>query len=153
MPDCLWPHGLQHIKLRCPSPSPGACSNSCLLSQWCHPTISSFVVPFSSCLQSSPASESFPMSRVFTSGGQSIGASASASVLAKNIQAWFPLGLTSFISLLLETLKSLLQHHKSISFASLSLLYGPTLTSLHDYWKNHSFDYMDLCWQSDVSAF
>ena len=83
---------LQHARLPCTSPSPGACSNSCPLSQWCHPTISSSVVPFSSCLQSFPASGSFPMSQLFASGGQSIGASA-ASVLPMNIQAWFPLEL------------------------------------------------------------
>ena len=82
----LWIHGLQHARLPCPSLPPGACSNSCPSSQWCHPTISSFVVPFSSCLQSFPASGSFPMSQFFASGGQSIGVSASASVLPMNIQ-------------------------------------------------------------------
>ena len=90
--DSLWPHGLQHVRLPCPSPIPGACSNSCPLSWWCHLTISSNVIPFSSCLQSFPASESFPGSWLFTSHGQSIGVSASASVLPKNIQGWFPLG-------------------------------------------------------------
>ena len=90
---------LQHVRLPCPSPTPGACSNSCPLSWWCHPTISSSVIPFFSCLQSFPASGSYPMSQFFTSGGQSIGASASASVLPMNIQDWFPLGLTSLISL------------------------------------------------------
>ena len=94
------PHGLQHIRLPCPSPSPGACSNSCPLSWWCHPTISSCVAPFSSCPQSSPASGSFPVHWLFASGGQSIGASASASVLPMNIQGWFPLGVTGLISLL-----------------------------------------------------
>ena len=93
------PHGLKHIRLPCPSPSPGACSNSCPLSQWCHPTISSSVIPFPSCLQSFPASGSFPISWLFASGGQSIGASPLASVLPINIQDWFPLGLTSLISL------------------------------------------------------
>ena len=97
--DSLRPHGLHHTRLPCPSPSPGACSNSCPLSRWCHPTISSSVVPFSSCLQSFPASESFIIGRLFASGGQSIGASASASVLLMNIQGWFPLGLTGLISL------------------------------------------------------
>ena len=96
--DSLQPHGLQHARLPCPSPSPRACSNSCLLSQWCHPTISSSVVPCSSCLQSFPASGSFPVSHLFTSGGQSIGVSASTSVLPMNIQDWFPLGLTDLIS-------------------------------------------------------
>ena len=87
----LGPHGLQHIRLPHPSSTPGACSNSCPSSQWCHPTISSSVAPFSSCLQPFPASESFPKSQFFTSGGQSIGASASASVLPLNIQDWLPL--------------------------------------------------------------
>ena len=91
----LQPHGLQHARLFCPSPSPGACSSSCLLSQWCHPTISSSVIPFSSCLQFFPALGSFPISQLFTSGGQSVGTSALASVLPMNIQGWFPLGLIS----------------------------------------------------------
>ena len=95
----LWPHGLQHTRLSCPSPTPRAYSNSCPLSRWCHPTISSSVVPFSSHLQSFPASRSFPVSQFFTSGGQSFGVSASASVLPMNIQDWFPLGLTGLISL------------------------------------------------------
>ena len=92
-------HGLQHTRFPCPSAISRACSNSCPLSWWCHPTISSSVVPFSSGPQSFPASESFPMSQLFASGGQSIGASASASVLPMNIQTWFPLGLTGLISL------------------------------------------------------
>ena len=96
----LWPHGPQHTRLPCPSLAPGVCTNSCPLSRWCHPTISSYVTPFSSCTQSFPASESFPVSQVFASGGQSIGVSASASVLPMNIQGWFPLILTGFISLL-----------------------------------------------------
>ena len=99
MSDFSQPHGLQHTRLLCPSLSPRACSNSCPLSQWCHPTISSSVIPFSTCLQSFPASWSFLMSRLFASGGQSIGASASASVLPMNIQGWLPLRLTSLISL------------------------------------------------------
>ena len=97
MSDSLWPHGLRHARLPCPSPSPWVYSNSCPLSQWCHPTISSYVIPFSSCLQSFPASGSFPMSWLFSSGGQSIG--ASASVLPVNIQGWFHLGLTGWIFL------------------------------------------------------
>ena len=97
--DSLRPHGLQHTKLPFPSPIPRACSNSRPWSQWCHPAISASVVPFSSCLQSFPASGSFPMSLFFTSGGQSIGMSASTSVLPINIQYWFPLGLTGWISL------------------------------------------------------
>ena len=94
MSDSLRHHGLQHARLPCPSPTPGVYSDSCLLNQWCHPSISSSVAPFSSCSQSSPASGSFPVSQFFTSGGQRIGASASASVLPKNIQDWFPLGST-----------------------------------------------------------
>ena len=95
----LWPHESQHARLPCPSPTPGDYSNSCPLSRWCHPTISSSVVPFSSCPQSFPASGSFQMSQVFTSGGQSIGVSASASVLPINTQDWSPLGWTDWISL------------------------------------------------------
>ena len=97
--DSLQPYRLQHGRLPCPIPTPGACSNSCPSSHWCHPTISSSVLPFSSCLQSFPASKSFPMSQFFTSGGQSIGVSASASVLLMNIQDWFPFGWTGWISL------------------------------------------------------
>ena len=99
MSDSLRPHGLQHPRLPCPSLTPGACSNSSPSSRWCHPTISSSIVPFSSCFQSSPASGSFPVSQFFTSGGWSIGASASASVLPMSVQDWFPLGWTGFISL------------------------------------------------------
>ena len=97
--DSLWPHGLQYARSPRPSLSPGVCSNSRPFSQWCHPTISSSVVPFSSCLQSVPASGSFPVSQFFASGGQSIGASASASVHPMNIWGWFPLGCTGLISL------------------------------------------------------
>ena len=97
--DSLWPHELQHTRPPCPSPTPGVHPNSCPLSQWCHPTISSSVVPFSSCPQSFPASGSLPMSQLFTSGGQSIGVSASASVVAVNTQDWSPLGWTGWISL------------------------------------------------------
>ena len=109
----LWPHGLQHIRLPCPSPTPRACSNSCPLSWWCHPAILSSFVPFSSCLQSFPASGSFLMSQFFASGGQSIGASASASVLPMNIQE-FPLVLDWFDLLTVQgTLKSLFQNHNN----------------------------------------
>ena len=96
--DTLWPHGLQHPRPPCPSPAPGIYSNSCPSSRWCHPTISPSVVPFSSCLQSFPASGSFQKSQLFASGGQSIGASALASVLPMNIQDWSPLGRTGWIS-------------------------------------------------------
>ena len=98
--DSLRPHGLQHAKLLCPSPTPGACPNSHPSSQWCHPTISTSVIPFSSCPQSFPASGSFQMSQLFASCGQSTGAPASASVLPMNIQDWFPLRLNGWISLL-----------------------------------------------------
>ena len=106
--NSLWPHGLQHTRIPCPSPFPRACSNSCPLSQWCHPAILFSVVPCSSYLQSFPASGSFLLSQLFVSGGQSIGASASASVLQVNIQDWFPLGLTGLISLQSKGLSVLL---------------------------------------------
>ena len=106
MSDSLRLHGLQHVRLPCCSLSPGVCSNSCTLSQWCHPAISSSVVPFSSCPKSLPASESFPMSQLFASGGQSIGVSASATVLPMIIQDWFPLGWTGLISLQSKGLSS-----------------------------------------------
>ena len=139
--NSLWPHGLQHVRLPCPSPTPGVYSDSCLLSWWCHPTISSSVVPFSSCLQSFPASGSFPMSRFFASGGQSIGVSASTSVLLMNIQDWFPLGWTGWISLQSKGLSRVFSNttvQKHQFFAA--QLYSPTLKSIHDYWKNHSLD-------------
>ena len=97
--NCLQPHGLQHARPPCLSPTPRAYSNSCSLSRWCHPIFSSSVVPFSSCPQSFPASGSFPMSQFFTSGGQSIRVSASASILLINIQDWFPFGWIAWISL------------------------------------------------------
>ena len=153
MSDSLRHHGLQHSRLPCPSLALGVCSNSCSLSQWCHPTISSFATP-SSCLQSFPASGSFPVSRLFTSSGQSNVASAPASILPMNIQGWFPLGSTGLISLQSKGLSrvfssTIVGKHNS---SAPSLLYGPTLTSIQDYLKYHSFDYMDLCRQSDVSA-
>ena len=140
-------------RLPCPSPSPRAYLNSSPLSQWCHPTILSSVISFSSCFRSFQASGSFLISWLFASGGQSIGASVSASVLPLNIQDWFPLGSTGWISLQSKGLSRVfssttVQKHQ---FFHGSLLYGPTLTSIHDSWKNHSFDYMDLCWQYFVS--
>ena len=112
--DSFRPHGLQYARFSCPSSTPRVCSNLCPLRRWCHPTISSSVIPLSSCVQCFPASESFPMSQFFTSGDQSIGPSASASVLPMNIQDWFSLGLTGLIFLAVQgTLKSLLQHHSS----------------------------------------
>ena len=142
MSDSLRPHGLQHTRLTCPSPAPGACSNSCLLHWWCHTTISSSVVPFSSCLQSFPASGSFQMSQFFASSGQSIGVSTSAPVLSMNIQDWFPLGWTGCISLQSRGLSrvSSAPQFKSINSLEFSFLYSPTLTSIHDYLKNHGFD-------------
>ena len=113
MSNSLLPHGLQHTRLPRPSPTPGAYSNLCPLSRWCHPTISSSVIPFSSCLQSFPASGSFQMSQFFTSGGQSIGVSASASVLPVNIQDGFSLWWTGWIPFLSRGLSSLFQHHSS----------------------------------------
>ena len=110
MSNSLRPHELQHARPPCPSPAPGVHPNPCPLSRWCHPTISSSVIPFSSCPQSFPASGSFQMSQLFQSGGQSIGVSASTSVLPVNTQDWSPLGWTGWISLLSKkTLKSLLQ--------------------------------------------
>ena len=141
MSDSLQPPGLQHGRLPYPLPTPGAYSNSCQLSRWCHPTVSSSVVPFS-CPQSLPASESFPMSQFFPSGGQSIRGSASASVLPMNIQDWFPLGWTGWISLSPRDSQesSPTPQFKSINSSVLSFLYSPTLTSIHDYWENHSLD-------------
>ena len=102
--NSLWPHALQHTRPPCPSPTPGVYSNLCPLSQWWHPTISSSIVPFSSCPQSFPASGSFQMGQLFTSGGGSIGVSTSTSVLAMNTQEWSPLGWTGWISLQLKRL-------------------------------------------------
>ena len=114
MSDSSQPHGLQHTRLPCPSATPRACSNSCPLNQWCHPTISSSVVPFYSCLQSFPASGSFPMSQLFTSGGQSIG--ASASVLFMNIKDWFSLDIDWFG--LLSIQETLLHIHTTVAAAA-----------------------------------
>ena len=141
MSDSLRSHGLQHSRSPCPSPTPRIYSNSCPLSWWCHPTISLSVIPCSH-LQSFPASGSFQMSQFFSSHGQSIGVSASASVLPMNIQYRFPLGWTGWISLLSKGFSRVfsnttLQKHQF--FGSQLSLYSPTLTSIHDYWKNHSF--------------
>ena len=166
MSDSLQPHGRQHARLYCSSQSPQAYSNSCPLSWWCHPTISSSVILFSSCLLFYPASGSFPMSQLFAAWSQSIGASASASVLPINIQGWFPLELTGWISLLSKGLprvfsNAVFQKHQSFGthtrkircatvhgVAKSQTAKGPalwsTLTSIHDYWKNLSFDYVDF---------
>ena len=129
MSDPLWPHGLQHTRLPCSSPTPRTYSNSCPLSWWCFPTISSSVIPFSSHLQSFPASGSFQMSQFFASGDQSTGASASASVFPMNIQDWFPLGVTGWIFLLSKRLSRFLQYHSSkASILWHSALYTVQLT-------------------------
>ena len=140
--DSLWPHGLQHTRPPCPSPTPGVYSNSCPLSWWYHPTISSSVVPFSSCPQSLPASGSFQMSQLFASGSQIIGVSASTSVLPMNTQDRSPLGWTGWSSLQSRDSQesSPTPQFKSINSSALSFLYSPTLTSIHDHWKNHSLD-------------
>ena len=140
--DSLRTHRLQNTRPPCPSPTPRACLNSCPLSQWCHPTISSSVVPFSSCLQPFPPSGSFPVSQLFTSGPQSTGVSALASFLPMNTQDWSPLGWTGWISLQSKGLSRVFSNTtvQSIKSSALSFLYGPLLTSTHDHWKNHSLD-------------
>ena len=134
--DCSMPGFLVHHQL------PELAETSCPLSRWCHPTVSSSVIPFSSHLQSFPASGSFHMSQFFTSGGWSIGISASTSVLPMNIQDWLPLGWTGWISLQSMGLSesSPTPQFKSINIFVLSFSYSPTFTSIHDYWKSHSFD-------------
>ena len=140
--DSLQPQESQNAWPPCPSPTPGVHSDSRPSSQWYHPAISSSVVPFSSCPQSLPASESFPISQLFPSGGQSTGVSALASFLPKNTQDWSPLGWTGWISLQSRDSQesSPPPQFKSINSLALSLLHSPTLTSIHDYWKNHSLD-------------
>ena len=133
----LWPHGLQHARPPCPSPTSGVYSNSCPSSWWCHPTISSSVVPFSSCPQSFPASGSFQMSQLFASCGQSIRASASTSVLPMNIQDWFSLGWTGWISFQSNGLSRVfsnttVQKHQ---FFGTQLSLQSNLISIHNYWK------------------
>ena len=139
--DSLQPHESRHARLPCPSPSPGVHSNSCPLSRWCSPTMSSSVLPFTSRLQSFPASGSFPLSQFFTLGGQSIGVSALASVLPKNTQDWSLLEWTSWISLQPKRLSRVfsnttVEKHQFFS----AHLYSPVLTSMHDCWKNNTFD-------------
>ena len=140
MSESLRSHELQHARLFCPSLSPKVYSYSCPLSRWCHPTIWFSVIPFSSYPQSFPASGSFQMSQLFASGGQRIGVSASTSVLPMNTQDWSPLEWTGWISLQSEGLSGvfsniIVQKHQFFGF-----LYSPTLTSIHDHWKNHSLD-------------
>ena len=154
MYDSLWPHGLEHTRLPCPSLSTGVCANSCPLSRQCHPAISSSVAAFSSWAQSFPTSESFPVSQFFASGGQSIGTSALASVLSMNIQDWFPLGLTGLISLQSKELSRVFSNttvQKHQFFSAEPSLWSNS--NIHTWLLENSFDYTDLCKQSDVSAF
>ena len=140
--DSLRPHESQHARPPSPSPTPGVHSESRPLSQWCHPAISSSVVPFSSCPQSLPASESSPMCQLFAGGGQSTGVWALASFFPKKSQGWSPSEWTGWISLQSKGLSRVFsnttvqKHHSSV----LSFLHSPTLTSIHDHWKNHSLD-------------
>ena len=150
--NSLRPHELQHTRLPCPSPTPRAYSNSSPSSQWCHPTISCSVIPFSSCLQSFPASRFFPMSPFFASGGQTIRGSVLASVLPMNIQDWFPLGLTGLSSLQPKGLSGVfsnttVQKHQFFN-AQLSLQYN---SHIHTWLLEKTLS--DLCRQSNVSAF
>ena len=140
--DSFRPHESQHARHPCPPQTPGVNPNPCPMSQWCHPTISSSVVPFSSCPQSFPASGSLQMSQLFAWGGRSIGVSASASVLPMNTQDWSPLGWISWISLQSKGLSRVFSNpqFKSINSSVLSFLYSPTLTSIHDHRKNHRLD-------------
>ena len=151
MSNSLWPHGLQHARLPCPPPTPRACSNSCPLSWWCHPNISSSVIPFSSHLQSFPASGSFLVESVLPIRWPKYW-SFSFNTSPSNEYSGLISFRTDWLDLLAVqgTLKSLLQHHSSK--ASI-LLYGPTLTSIHDYWKNHSFFYTDLFQQKKCLCF
>ena len=142
MSNSLWPHGLQCTRLPCLSPTPRACSISCPLSWQCHPTISSSV-PFFSCLHSFPASGSFQMSQLFTSGGQTIGVSASALVFPMNTQDWFPSGWAGWISLQSRGLSRVFSNttaQKHQFFSSQLSLWSNPLISVHAYWENHSFD-------------
>ena len=142
MSDSSRPHESQHARPPCPSPTPGVHSDSRPSSQWCHPAISSSVVPFFSCPQSLPASESFPMSQLFTWGSQSTGVSASASLPPKKSQGWSPSEWTGWISLQSKDsqVSSPTPQFKNINSLALSLLHSPTLTSMHDHRKNHNLD-------------
>ena len=148
--DSLRPHELQDARPPCPLPTPGVHPDSCPLSRWCHTTILSSVLPFSSCPQSFPVSGSFQMSQPFTSGGQSIGVSALTSVLPMNTQELSRLGWTGWISLQSKGFSSVFSN-TTVQKHSLAL--SPTLPSIHDHWKNHSLHWTDLCWQSNVSPF
>ena len=155
MSESLRPHGLQHTRPPCPSPSLGVCPSSYSLHQWCCPAVSSSHTLFSFCPQSYPVSGTFPMSHLFVSDDLHTRASASASVLPVNIQGWSPLRLTGLVSLLSKGLSKVfssttVQRHQF--FGGLPS-YGPALTTVRDHREDHSLDYMDLCWQSYVSAF
>ena len=154
MSDSLQPHGLQHTKAHCSSPTPGAWANSCPWSWWFHPTISSSVILFSFCLQSFPVTGPFLMCQFFTSVGQSIGGSISASVLSMNIQVWFPLGWLGGSPCSPRDCEESCPTPKfrTINSSLLAILYGTTVTSIHDNWKNHSFDYTKLFQQINVST-
>ena len=139
--DSLQPHESQHTRPPCPSPTPGVHSDSCPLSQWCHPAISSSVIPCSSCPQSLPASESFPMSQLLAWGGQSTGLSALASFLPRNPRADLQNGLIGSPWSPRDSQESSPKpQFKGIDSSALSFLHSPTLTSIHDHWKNHSLD-------------
>ena len=152
MSDSLRPHEVQHARPPCPSPTPRVYSNSWPSSWWCHPAISSSVVPFSSCPQSLLASGSFPVSQLFAWGGQIIGVSASASVLPMNTQDWSPLGWTGWISLQSKRVFSNTTVQKQQFFGA--QLSSQSNSHIHTWpLENHSLDQTDLCWQSSVSAF
>ena len=154
MSESLQPHESQHTRPPYSSSVPRIYPNSCPSSRWCHPAISSSVVPFSSCPQSLLASGSFPMSQLFAWGGQSIRVSASTSVLPMNTQDWSLLGWTSWISLQSKGLSRVFSKHHSSKASILRFsAFTVQLTSIHDHWKNYSLDWTDLCWQSNVSAF
>ena len=154
--DFLRPHGPQHARPPCPSPTPRVYSNSSSLSRWCHPTISSSVIPFFSCFKSFPASGSFQIGQLFASGGQSTGVSASTSVLPKSTQDWSPLGWPGLDLLAVQgTLKSLLQHHSSKALILRCSAFFIVQLS-HPYkttGKKHTLDETDICCQNNVSAF
>ena len=140
----VWLFATQHARPPCPLPTPRVHPNPCPLSRWRHPTISSSVVPFS-CPQSFPASGSFQMNQLFASGGQSIRVSASASVLPMNTQDWSPLGWTGWVSLQSKGLSRVFSNTTAQKHQFFNFHYSPTLTFIHYYWKNHSFDQTDLC--------
>ena len=141
--NSLRPHSLQHTRLPYPSLTPRVCSNSCSLTRWYYPTISSSVIPFSSCLQSFPASGSFPMSQPFTSDGQSTGASASASLLPRNIQGWFPVGLTGLISKLSKRLSRV--------FSSTTVQKHQVFGAQPSLWSNsHTHTWLHVCWRKVI---